>query len=296
MKPKNIFLRILTNTVAFAIALVVVLGAGIGVVQATLVGNSGVIAAPAVIADDTPGATNERQEAFDERQHITLTEDIMCSNGVVQAGETVNSHMIFYNTPFLSPETDANREWEFDGEVVCVMAERSGLHQGTTDSIFGAIGTQYPGPFASRGLETDGTDSYEINGNTLTVTMTAEEPGDWIRVLTKVTVPEDTTPPTAFCEAAEKKGNGPDRTFTLIGADDVDGTVDLYLTDTVTETEFGPYAPGTVITHGIAKGATPSEREVKNDNADYSIKSQGELIISATDEAGNGAEASCTGE
>lgn len=276
------------------LVLAIVLGTGISVVQATILSDPDIIDAPDIIADDTPGATNNRQQAFEERLQVTLTEDVRCSNGTVPAGEVVDSHMIFYNTTAVSPTTDANRVWEFGGEIICVMAERSGLLQAMTDNFLGAPGTSYPGPFDSRGLETDGTDSYAISGNVLTLTMTAEEPGDWIRVLTRSTIAEDTTPPIVYCEAPEKKGNGPDKTFTLIGADDTDGAVALYLTDTVTGTEFGPYTPGTVISHGIAKGATPSERKVKNDNADYSIKSQGELTITATDEAGNVGEAACT--
>lgn len=277
------------------VVLVAVLGTGIGVVHATLLNSTGVIDAPAIISDDEPGATNNRQQAFMERQQVTLLEDVRCSNTTIAAGEVVDSHMIFYNTPFLSPETDANRVWEFGGEVICVMAERSGLLQALTDNLLGAPGTSYPGPFDSRGLETDGTDSYTISGNTLTLTMTAEEPGDWIRVLTKAATLPDTTAPVVYCEPDTKKnGSNNDKIVTIIGADETDGAVDIYLTDSGSSQEFGPFAPGTRVQLTQAKGAAPSAKETKNDNVDYTVKFQDVLTIHATDAAGNKGQAQCS--
>jgi len=276
------------------LVLVVALGTGIGVVHGMLLNSTGVIDPPAIISDDEPGATNNRQQAFLEREQVTLLEDVRCSNTTISAGEVVDSHMIFYNTPFLSPETDANRVWKFDGEVICVMAERSGLLQALTDHYLGAPGTSYPGPFDSRGLETDGTDSYTISGNTLTLTMTAEEPGDWIRVLTKSATLPDTTAPVVYCEPDTKNnGNPNEKIVTLIGADETDGTVDLYLTDSGSGQEFGPYAPGTRFALTQAKGATPSVSPAKN-RVDYTIKFQGTLTIHATDAVGNTGEAQCS--
>lgn len=292
-----------TPKLVIAVA-VLALGAA-GIVHATLLDGPDLINPPAVIADDTPGATNNRQQAFDERQAVTLTGDVQCSNGIVSAGEVVNSHMIFFNTPGVGLETDANRTWTFADEIICVMAERSGLYQGITDGVFGAPGTQYPGPFTSRGLETDGTDVYSVHGDQITITMTAEEPGDWIRVLTKVTVPPDTTPPTVFCEAStnpagksnEDKSQGKageqGMFFSLIGADDTDGAVDLYLTDTESGVEFGPFVPGTQVKIIQAKGVSPSQEPAAG-GTDYTIKVNGGTTISATDKAGNEGTAVCS--
>jgi|GEM_PF-2407163 len=274
--------------------IIMMLGVGISIVQATLLSEPNIISAPAVISNDQP--TNTKQQAFNERQHVTLTEDVRCSNTTIPAGEIVNSHMIFYNTAFNSPEVDANRVWEFDAEVVCVMAEQTGLLQALTDNSLGALGTNYPGPFDGRGLEEDGSDSYSISGNTLTVTMTAEEPGDWIRVLTRYVPPPDNEAPIVYCNHVTKNadGKGGGNVFELIGADNADGTVALYLTDDVSGEEFGPFVPGTTIRHSIAKGATPGENTSNNKAVDFSIKAQGELTISATDEAGNTGSEQCT--
>lgn len=273
-----------------------------GLVRAVLLEGPNVIAPPAVIADVPPGATNQRQQAFNERQAVTINGRVRCSYGAVSEGDVVNSHMIFYNTPFQSPETDANRVWTFDGEIVCIMAERSGLYQGQTDGLFGAPGTLYPGPFEGRGLERDGVDSVSYNGNQLTLTMRSEQPGDWVRVLTKVAVPDDDTPPVVFCEPrsnpadkGDNKGQGtPGGPYvTLIGADNVDGEVDIYVTDVETETVFGPFAAETIVQINTAKGAVPQQLEGQG-SADYRLRVQGPTTISATDVAGNEGSAACT--
>lgn len=279
---------------------VIALGAGFGIAQATLTGGPSIISAPDVIADDPPeGAVNDRQEAFDERQAVTLTQEIQCDSTILEPGEVVSSHMIFYNTRGVGITSDANRTWTFEDEIVCVMSNRNGLYQAQTDNLLGAPGTSYPGPFSSRGLESD--DSYSVNGNQITVTMNAEEPGDWIRVVTKVAVPPDTTPPVVYCDPGvnpagkekNEKKQGNDKFYELIGADDVDGAVDIYLTDSESEITFGPFDSGDNVQLTEAKGATPRQ-EIGNGEVDYRISTQGQVMISATDEAGNEGEAVCT--
>lgn len=295
LKLQQPFLVLLTAALA--------LGAGYSIAQATLSSGPAIISAPAIISDDAPGAVNTQQQAFDERQEVTLTEDVRCDTSIIPAGEVVNSHMIFFNTQFLSPETDANRTWTFEDEIICVMSNRNGLYQAQTDHFLGAPGTSYPGPFASRGLESD--DSYTVNGNQIVVTMTAEEPGDWIRVLTRVQVQADTTPPVVYCDAGSNPGgktqekkeqsSGSDKEIfvELIGADETDGAVDLYLTDSESGIEFGPFAPGTQVQLVEAKGATPQQTPGSG-TVEYRIRTNGEVMISATDEAGNEGSSVCS--
>lgn len=276
----------------------------VGIVHATLLSSPDKINAPAEISSFTP--TNDHQQAFDERQGVTLIQDLICSDAIIPAGETVNSHMIFYNSRFASPEVDANRVWEFEDEIVCVMKERSGLRQAETDTLLGHPDTHYPGPFTGRGLETDGTDIISYTGNTLTLTMTSEAyegSGDWIRVVTKPSVPEDTTPPTVFCEKGtapggkEQKDNGKDPSdghfFKLVGADETDGPVDLFVTDSESGTEFGPYPGGTNIQILTAKGAQPGE-SAGSGAVEFKLKVNGPATISATDAAGNTGENICS--
>lgn len=285
--------------VALLLVGIVAVGAGFKIAEATLVNSSGVIPAPDVIADDTPGATNDRQQAFDEAQEVTLPVDVRCDRTILAAGDTVNSHMIFFNTPFTGISEDLNRTWTFEEEILCVMSNSNGLYQADTDRLLGAAGTDYPGPFIGRGLENN--DSYVVDGNQITVSMTAEEPGDWIRILTQWTPPADDNPPVVYCApTVNPAGNDPKKSdksqggnfFELIGSDDSDGPVDIYLIDPVSGTEFGPFESGTTIKQNVAKGAPPSQEALEGE-INYSIKTQGTLEISATDSNGNEASAVC---
>ncbi|MBK7929710.1 MAG: hypothetical protein IPJ98_20185 [Bryobacterales bacterium] len=59
-----------------------------------------IIAAPASVVDDAPGATNCAQQGFDEQQGLLLAANLDTDAWHKQhlAGTVVNSHMIFLNT------------------------------------------------------------------------------------------------------------------------------------------------------------------------------------------------------
>lgn len=155
--------------------------------KAILTAGPDIIAAPASVIDDAPGAENSAQQAFNEMQGVLLLSDLLVDAGLIPKGTTVNSHMIFYNTPGTATTTDAGVTWTFDGTVLGVMSDSSGTLEASSNSILGALGTTYPGSFAARGLE--GGDSYSVAANTITVTMVVSEPGDWIRVVTANPIP-----------------------------------------------------------------------------------------------------------
>jgi hypothetical protein len=161
---------------------------------ALLIGGPDIIAAPASVIDDAPGAENTHQQAFNERQDVLLMADLGVDGGVISSGTVVNSHMIFLNTPVGTGTTsDLGIEWLFDGDILGVMSNSSGSLEAASNSFLGAAGTVYPGAFAARGME--GGDSYIVLGNMITVNMIVSEPGDWIRVVTAsaVDVPEPST-------------------------------------------------------------------------------------------------------
>lgn len=296
---------LLAQPIISLVLLALVLGLGVTIAQATLSSTSDVISPPAVIDKDSDKPNNTHQQAFEERQRVLLQNDVSCTEGAAHAGETVNSHLIFYNTQFSSPEVDAERVWEFDEEIICVMSERSGLKQALTDGSLGASHTTYPGPFDGRGMENDGSDFYVVDGNRITVTMTSEPTGDSIRVLTRVVEPDDTTPPVVYCELGtnpggksqenkdDGKGNDTSKFLVLVGADDIDGVVDLYIEDNESGMEFGPFEPGTQVQIVTAKGATPKQ-EAGSGVVDYKIKVNGATTISATDKALNTGKMSCS--
>lgn len=266
--------------------------------NAALVANGeDIISAPASVYDDAAqgGAENTHQQAFDEQQGVTIEEDFDCSWGALTEGDVVDSHMIFYNTAGGRTTTD-RATWEFDSDVLCVMSDSNGAQEAATNELLGHPDTDYPGSFTTRGLE--GGDSYEVNGNEIDVTMRVSEPGDWIRVVTRYVEPADTTPPVVACEEGvnpagkmpKAKGTNEDGFFWLTGSDDRDESVTLILTDSETEEVIGEVAAGITIKLVEANGATPTVREM-NGVVDYMIKTNGDLLVTAIDEAGNEAEA-----
>jgi hypothetical protein len=158
--------------------------------EALLISGQDIIDAPEYAIDDAPGAENDHQQAFNEKQGVELLEDLNVDGGIIAAGTRVDSHMIFLNTPGSTAVQDYGVEWTFDGEILGVMSDRSGQLEAASNDILGADGTVYPGSFNARGMEGD---SYSVSGNTITVNMYVTEPGDWIRVVTRTTVPEPGT-------------------------------------------------------------------------------------------------------
>lgn len=161
---------------------------GLSPASATLIGVSGgsgeIIIAPLDMSDDTPGATNDHQQGFDERQGVLLLSDLTVDGGIISAGTKVDSHMIFLNTEGTIIVSDTNR-WEFATDIIGLMGSTD--HFGTniiaSSPILGNFGTIYPvGAFPYYGLE--GRDSFSVSGNMLDLTMRVYEPGDWIRVVT----------------------------------------------------------------------------------------------------------------
>jgi hypothetical protein len=153
---------------------------------ASVVGGPDIIAAPASIIDDPPGATNDHQQAFDEAQGVLLAANLTVDGGIIPAGTVVDSHMIFLNTDGNTFATD-NQTWTFDGFILGVMSDQSGTLEVASSALLGAPGTVYPAaPFNARGMESN--DSYLVAGNQITVVMSVTEPGDWIRVVTAAVI------------------------------------------------------------------------------------------------------------
>jgi len=175
--------------------------------QAALIGGLNIIAAPTSVVDDAPGRENSVQEAFNEQQGVLLSAQIIVDSGVIAAGATVDSHMILLNTPGQADVTHADT-WTFDGLIIGVMSDAGGNLEALSTHLLGATNTLYPtiggantgalpgsgatfSGFGARGME--GADSYLVSGNSIRVNMRVTEPGDWIRVITRSSVPEPTS-------------------------------------------------------------------------------------------------------
>ena len=160
--------------------------------QAVLTPGTDVIPAPSSMANSSAagGASNSRQQGFNERQGVVLTAPLAVDGGTIPAGTVVDSHMIFLNIPDGAPETaDFGQVWTFASRILGVISGTNGANLAASDFL-GAPGTFYPGAFANRGLETNnGTgiagEGYAVSGNGITVGMRVTQPGDWIRVITQ---------------------------------------------------------------------------------------------------------------
>ena len=153
----------------------------------SLGGNAEIISAPLNMGDDN--ATNQAQQGFNEIQNYLLTSDLQVDDGVISAGTTIDSHMIFLNTSVNTAASHIGVDWTFSGTILGVMSDYNGLLEAGSSSFLGASGTTYPGGFSMRGLEgnlsnCNTQDCYSFFGDTLSLTMRVSEPGDWIRVIT----------------------------------------------------------------------------------------------------------------
>ncbi len=158
-----------------------------------------IITAPADANDDA--AYNTAQQGFDEKQGVLLGSALGVDGGSIAAGMTVDSHMIFLNSGPGNLGTLLEHfrvTWDFDGMILGVMSNSSGGLEVASSGLLGAAGTAYPGTaFPARGLEGSHAscnlavdDCYSFSGSSLLLTMRVTEPGDWIRVITKSSVPE----------------------------------------------------------------------------------------------------------
>lgn len=146
-----------------------------------------IIDAPPSVYDDAFFAHGMR--GFDERQDVVLRKKLLVDGGSVAAGTAVDSHLIFLS-PFPDhPTRHVAVTWRFSGPVLGVMSDTHCSLQMRSDPLLGNPGTQYPGRSAFRGMELRLGDHYEFTGETLTVTMTVPQLGDWIRVITAAGYP-----------------------------------------------------------------------------------------------------------
>jgi hypothetical protein len=168
------------------------------VVSTNGIQGASIIDAPADITSS--GATNLVIQAFNEASGVILGHDLAVDNGSISAGNVVDSHMIFLNSPegiSVSGGFTALGliSFTFSTAILGVMSDSKGLLEiassyvpGTLTHYLGAEGTLYPVDwYYSRGMER--TDLYEIAGNTIRLRMGVTSPGDWIRVVTAAPVP-----------------------------------------------------------------------------------------------------------
>ena len=146
-----------------------------------------IIAAPASVHDDAFFA--DAMRGFDERQGVVLQKRLLVDGGAIPAGTAVDSHLIFLSPYPDHPTRHVAVSWRFSGPVLGVMSDTHCELQMQSDALLGNPGTRYPGRSAFRGMERRLGDHYHIVAETITVTMTVPQLGDWIRVITAAGYP-----------------------------------------------------------------------------------------------------------
>jgi hypothetical protein len=108
---------------------------------------------------------------------------------------------------------------------------------------------------------------------------------------------KDITPPTVSCGDGPNPAGSPNpdtnaNFWTLTAKDNVDTDLKIFVRDSVSGTQFGPYAPGTTIKLIQAPGAKP---EVKPGvgAVNWEIRVKGCAVLVVKDSAGNEATANC---
>lgn len=146
-----------------------------------------IISAPASVHDDAFFA--DAMRGFDERQGVVLRKRLLVDGGSISAGTAVDSHLIFLSPYPDHPTRHVAVSWRFSGPVLGIMSDtHCELHM-QSDALLGNPGTRYPGRSAFRGMERRLGDGYHIADETITVTMTVPQLGDWIRVITAAGYP-----------------------------------------------------------------------------------------------------------
>ena len=146
-----------------------------------------IITAPASVHDDAFFA--DAMRGFDERQGVVLRKRLLVDGGSIAAGTAVDSHLIFLSPYPDHPTRHVAVSWRFSGPVLGVMSDTHCELQMQSDALLGNPGTRYPGRSVFRGMERRLGDGYHIVAETITVTMTVPQLGDWIRVITAAGYP-----------------------------------------------------------------------------------------------------------
>lgn len=116
---------------------------------------------------------------FDELQSVTLNQSLAVDLGnTIAAGTTVESHYIFFDP---ARSTHLEGQVFFDSEILGVFTRNQSL--AFTDSLFALPSVTYLNPHA-RGLEAARDRVSILDAWTLSVSLQAGSPGDYLRVIT----------------------------------------------------------------------------------------------------------------
>jgi len=152
--------------------------APVGTANAAIIGGTVTTMAPPA----NIGSDNQNVDiflGFNERQNVLLTAPLETDDpaGTIAAGTWVSSHYIFYDP---GPTDTITGTAVFDEDILGMMTSTETL---TASEFLGAPGTNYLNP-TLLGLEAGSDTAAITDSRTVTVTLQASSPGDYIRVVT----------------------------------------------------------------------------------------------------------------
>jgi len=141
-----------------------------------------------------PNPNDGKLLAWDERQNITLTDDLRVDrvfdptasfvealpggDFLIKAGTVVSSHYLQWD-PGNGSDRSVKTTVSLDSQIFAFMTADSNLFD--SDDILGLPGLDY-NDFSNRGLE--GGDVTTFNGTDVDIDWFASSPGDWTRLIT----------------------------------------------------------------------------------------------------------------
>jgi hypothetical protein len=177
---------------------------------------------------------------------------------------------------FGDPVSDIDVDFDVTGgpNAGAAMASDATAGDGTATSSYTTLNS---GP---TGLGDDTIEASVAVQTNVPTALTATAGKSWV----------DTTAPVPSCAVGTNpagRGAGAGSGFrVLAGSDDVWSSVDLYLTDPVSGTVFGPFDDGTKVKLTVDPDASPSQPPMAG-HVDWHIKTQGQAYLTAVDGSGN---------
>jgi trimeric autotransporter adhesin len=150
-------------------------------------------------------------------------------------------------------------------------------------------------PVSMQLVDVDITSALVLGNNIIEAIATAAD-GTQVTASTtlEVIVAGDNTPPTVSCTETANPSGRPASPgfFQLLAEDDVSpaASLEMFVVDSGSGMEFGPFPVGTNIRYTKAPGATPTSQEIAGGG--WRITGKGDPLVYAVDEAGNESSAS----
>ena len=174
-------------------ATAILVGAAFGASASVIVSGATEISKPGAVTNNAPGSNTDMLWFLESKGAVATADREGLGSTGIMAGDVVDTYMIFLNRESGDGFISRTASFEFSTAILGIFGESSGGDLEDTDYFGGT--TTYTN-FNARGIEngnsdslSGGGDSLGIAGNTLNVTFSVTQPGDWVRVAVVSSVP-----------------------------------------------------------------------------------------------------------